>query len=583
MSDQLVVQSAQPKSVSTYTILANGNQLSDSVDVLSIVVNKEVNRIPSATILIKDGSAAERGFAVSNGEDLKPGNSIEIKAGYRNDEETIFSGLIIKHSVKVRQDISVLKIECRHQAIKMTLKLNSAYYYEQSDLEIAEQLCQNHGLTPSVSGDTPTHEEIVQYDSTDWDFMLCRAEANGLWVIPADGGNIEIKKPDFGQEPALQLEYGATIKELDAEIDARLQYNQVKAISWNAADQALLDQVEASDPGVPPAGNISSSDLANTLDNASWTIRHISANETELKSWADGRWQKQKLGKIRGKMKIDGTERALPGVIIEMTNVGERFEGKVMATGVSHVLEKSNWETHIQFGESPRLFAQQYRISQPRAAALLPPVSGLQIGVVTALENDPQGEDRIQVRLPIVDNANDGIWMRLACQNAGADRGFVFRPEIGDEVVVGFLSSDPRKGVVLGSLHSSSNPAPVTGSDDNHEKAYVSRSGVRIDVNDDLKTFSITTPGGHTFLMSDDEQSIKLEDSHGNKIVMDSNGIEIESIKDLKLKSAVDAKLEAGANAELGASANLKLSGSGGAELSSSGSAKVSGSIVQIN
>ena len=75
---------------------------------------------------------------------------------------------------------------------------------------------------------------------------------------------------------------------------------------------------------------------------------------------------------------------------------------------------------------------------------------------------DPDGEHRVRVKLPLVNNADDGVWARVASLDAGNDRGFFFRPEIGDEVVVGFFDDDPRRPVMLGMLHSSAKAAPLT-------------------------------------------------------------------------------------------------------------------------
>jgi uncharacterized protein involved in type VI secretion and phage assembly len=154
---------------------------------------------------------------------------------------------------------------------------------------------------------------------------------------------------------------------------------------------------------------------------------------------------------------------------------------------------------------------------------------------------------------------------------------------VDDEVVVGFLNSDPRFGIILGKLHSSKNAAPITASNNNHEKGYVSRSEMKMVFDDDKKIITIETPGGHKAILNDEETSITLEDSNGNKLVMNQDGIEIESIKDFKIKAAKDIKGEADFNLELKAGANAKVEGSAGAELSSGAATAVKGSIVQIN
>src|SRR5690606_9189119 len=137
----------------------------------------------------------------------------------------------------------------------------------------------------------------------------------------------------------------------------------------------------------------------------------------------------------------------------------------------------------------PEWFAQTYNLQQPLAGALMPPIQGLHIGVVTKLEDDPQGEDRIMVRLPTIDSADEGIWSRISTLDAGKNRGTFFRPEIGDEVIVGFINNDPRFAVILGMCNSSEKSAPLATSDDNHEKGYVSRSEMKMIFNDEKKTF----------------------------------------------------------------------------------------------
>ena len=581
MSEVNVIPSNKPKSVSTYSILVDGNKISEEFTVMSIVVQKEINTITKATLLLQDGSAAEQGFPSSNAEELVPGKQIEILAGYQTDEETIFKGIVIKHSLKVRKSASVLVVECRHEAIKMTTKLKNNYFHEVKDDAIVEQLCQEYGL--SVDSDAPnfTHKEMVQFNATDWDFIACRAEENGYWITTTEGTKLSFKAPDFSQEAILTLAYGGTIKELDAEIDARHQYEALKSIGWNQAEQTVVHS-EGADPQVPAVGNISAVDLAGTTKNDALEIRHTSLDESELQVWASSFLQRQRLAKIRGKLKIDGIHTPLPGHVIELENVGERFEGKVMVSGVRHHIEKGNWETYIQFGVSTIRFAEKFEIEQPPASALVPAVQGLQIGVVTNLE-DPDGEERIQVRMPMVHDSDEGAWMRLCSLDAGENRGWVSRPEIDDEVIVGFLNADPRFGVILGKVHSSKNTAPFAAANDNHEKGFQSREALKLVFDDEKKSIALETPGGHKFIMNDDDTSITLEDSNGNKIVMSADGIEIESIKDIKVKASVDLKMESGANAEIKGGANAKMEGSAAAELSSSGATTVKGSVLQLN
>ena len=222
------------------------------------------------------------------------------------------------------------------------------------------------------------------------------------------------------------------------------------------------------------------------------------------------------------------------------------------------------------------------KFSDKQAASLLPGINGLQIGVVSQLENDPDGEDRILVKIPVINADDEGIWCRTALLDAGDNRGTFFRPEIGDEVIVGFINDDPRDGVVLGALHSSAKPAPVSATDDNHIKGIYTRSEMKLEFDDDKSSITLETPGGNKVLIDDDSGTIVLEDLNGNKIEMSSDGIVIESAAALELKATTDFKVE-GVNLTQKAQASFKAEGSAGAEISSSGQTVVKGSIVMIN
>ena len=582
MANERTIPSDESKSVATFCILSGGNEVSKEYHVLSITVNKEVNRIASATIILLDGEAAAQTFEISNKQEFEPGKEIEIKMGYRGTDETVFKGIVIRHGIKVRKKTSVLVIECKDKAVKMTVACKSKYFKETKDSDIMEDIIGPYNLEKDIAASTVTHKHLVQYNCTDWDFILCRADANGLLCV-TDNGKLKISKPQFSGDTALTIQYGATVHDLDAEIDARLQFKTVKGSTWRHTDQELLDSVEAQDPGVPDTGNLSSSTLAAVINENEFRLYHSGQmDEPELQAWVNSKMLKHKLAKIRGRVKTDGTAKVSPGQLIQLNGAGERFNGKLFVTGIRHQLEKGTWETVFQFGINPDWFAQTYSVQQPMSGALLPAIQGLQTGIVTQLQDDPDGEDRILVRLPVIHKEDEGVWCRICTLDAGENRGTFFRPEIEDEVIIGFINNDPRHGIVMGMLNSSVKPAPLKGADDNHEKGYVSRSEMKFIFNDDKKSIQIETPGGNKMIITEEDKKIHLEDQNGNKLTMDKDGVKIESVKDIILKAANDIKAE-GVNINMKGSAQTKVEGSAGAELSSGATTTVKGSMVMLN
>ena len=171
----------------------------------------------------------------------------------------------------------------------------------------------------------------------------------------------------------------------------------------------------------------------------------------------------------------------------------------------------------------------------------------------------------------------------MAAVDAGDERGFFFRPELGDEVVLGFLNDDPRQAVVLGMLHSSARPAPLQGTDDNHEKVYQSRSRMKISFNDDTKVMRLETPAGNAITLSENDKSVKIADQNGNTLEMTESGILIESSREITLKAGTELKLESGTALSVKGGTELKLEGTSGTEVSSSGVTKVKGTLLQLN
>ena len=591
MSNDRIIPTAGQGSVVTHSLLIDGKQVAPTVEVLSIVTEKEANRVPSARIVLRDGDAAAEDFPLSNGSDFVPGGEIEIKAGYASDEATLFKGIIVKNGIKVRgRGSSALVLDCRDVAVKMTIGRNSGYFVDKTDAAVMEELIGGHNLSADVASTSVTHADLVQYHVSDWDFLLTRAEANGMLVV-VDDGNIGVQPPKLSGSADLSIRFGDTVYEFDAEIDARHQFQSVRSYTWDHSAQEVL-QKDGSPPSSTSAqGNLSETDLAATIGLDEFALRHSGRLDAgELKAWADATLLRSSLAKIVGRAKIRGFAAIKPGQLIELNGVGERFSGTAFIAAVRHEIVHGTWHTDLQFGLPPDAFARRKDIMDVAAAGLVPAVHGLHIGVTTKLEGDPDGEDRIQVRLPLIDPAADGIWARWLCPDAGRARGVFFRPEIGDEVIGGFLDQDPRDPGVLGMVHSSQHPAPIPLSDDNHEKAIVTREQLRVHFDDDKKVITINTPGGNSVVLSDDEQSIKLEDQHGNSVTLNSDGITLDGSKvtitaqqEVSIEAGTDLKAQSGTNTEIKASAQFKAEGSAGAELKSSAIATIKGSLVQIN
>ncbi|MFL0146580.1 phage baseplate assembly protein V [Tenacibaculum maritimum] len=102
-------------------------------------------------------------------------------------------------------------------------------------------------------------------------------------------------------------------------------------------------------------------------------------------------------------------------------------------------------------------------------------------------------------------------WVRVLTPDGGKsdkvsmNRGFVFIPEVNDQVLVSFRYNDPNRPFILGSL-------------------YNGRTGVGGDKENKIK--SITTRSGSTVTFDDNEGkgNITVSDPSGNAVVLNGDG-----------------------------------------------------------
>ena len=393
--------------VATSKVFSDGKDITNSYTILSIAVSRVVNRVPLATLKLRDGSPAEEKFAASEGADIIPGKQLEIAMGYDSKDQSIFKGVSVKQTIKVAADgDSLLMVECRGVVAKLTIGRHSRYFQDSKDSDaIGSIIGRYKGLSAAVEDTDVQHAELVQHYVTDWDFILSRAEMNGRIVLAedlAEDSVLKVKRPATQGKPLITLTYGANLLGFEAEMDARCQYPSVKAQAWSYTNQGLVE-TEAVEPSVNAQGNLSGETLAQAMALPAWELRHGGwVAEQELQVWADAQLLKSRLAKIQARVTMDGYPAAKPDAVIKLAGVGQRFNGLAYVSGIRHEVNGGAWTTHMQLGLDSKWFYKEPDIVEKPAAGLLPGVNGLQIGVVVQLEGDPDGEDRILVKSTIV-------------------------------------------------------------------------------------------------------------------------------------------------------------------------------------
>ncbi|WP_337966020.1 type VI secretion system tip protein VgrG [uncultured Flavobacterium sp.] len=526
--------------IATFVVKVNGTAIADELSVLSVHIEKKVNRIASAKVTILDGEANTGEFPASSSSVFVPGAEISIEAGYDNNNVVVFSGLIMSQTIRIDNLVgSALEIECRDKAIKMIVGRKSLTYSKQKDSAIISSIIGNYsGITPDITATTTTWPEQVQFYVTDWDYILALAEANGL-IVTTLNGKISVFPPDKNSSSVLTVTYGDSLLEFNAKLNAVTQLGSATANSWDFKTQAVVNGTASAN--VAGSGNLTTKKLSEVIGLETYQLQTSAPLESaDLTNWSKAQIIKSEYSKIMGEAKFQGTNLVDPGKYMTFDGIGDRFNGDYLIGGVVHDLSQGNWITEVTLGLSPFWFTEEPDVMAPPASGLVPGAKGLFNATVKKMYEDPDSQYRILVDVPLLDPNGEGIWARMTNFYSTSGAGAFFMPEVGDEVILGFINEDPRYPIILGSLYSSTTIKPFAGLDPNQKnttKAIVSKSGISVQFDDEKKIWTVATPNKNTIIISDEDKKITIKDENENSIVMSSSGIDLSSQKNINISA----------------------------------------------
>ena len=150
--------------------------------------------------------------------------------------------------------------------------------------------------------------------------------------------------------------------------------------------------------------------------------------------------------------------------------------------------------------------------------------------------NDPKGLGRVRVQFIWQEKYKTQTpWIRVVQPHAGADKGFYFIPEIGEEVLVDFEDQNAERPFVVGSNYNGKEFSKYHTSG-NDKKVIHTRSGTKIIFNDGEGSVFIEDPSGNTYLM----------DGQGNINVSAPKNISFTAGENVNIKAGTNCIMEVG-------------------------------------
>ncbi|MCG8852284.1 hypothetical protein G1K91_12755, partial [Tenacibaculum finnmarkense] len=247
-------------------------------------------------------------------------------------------------------------------------------------------------------------------------------------------------------------------------------------------------------------------------------------------------------------IKVTGAQRGIDSFNVK--NYGEYIITKITHTATG----SSEYCNEFEAISSGIAILPEPSVSLPEASPQL----------ATVLSNeDPAQKGRVQVQFQWQRAGMKTSWIRVMTPDAGSsdnhtqNRGHVFVPEVGDQVMVGFRYNDPNRPFVMGSMYHGNNGAG--GQDQNNIKSIITKSGHVLEFNDTNNSESITITDKNNNIIFIDTANKSIRISAPENISISSKNIDITASENLTMSAGKNMGINTGDDMNIGAGDNLNM------------------------
>lgn len=514
------------------------------VHFVNLELNQGFNQHHTCDILVNYEEIDKTGWMSDPVGILKNiGESLSVEFTHRQTgESNIFLGIIRNIRLLGRHG---QKNNILFQAVSQTIKLDGKPAMDSFSEQILENIV-SEAVDNSGNGAKliikPKYKRQIEFISmwneTCFDFLNRLSSLYGEAFYSDNGSNIYFGLPLLDE--AIPIMYDVEMTSM--ELEASLKPSKFQQYAYSVEDdQEWVSETTPTSPKTYGYQKVVSekSDLIFNMEN----IHSFNAN-VDMYGAMTEMIDLERSRDIADMLVLKGTTQTCKIGIGKVVNIAypkgmkiDTTSGDFLITQVTHTINQEG--TYSNSFTGIRAALEQIPVSQVKI-----PTADSQRAIV--IDNaDPRKMGRVRVQFQWQKKFNKTTnWIRVQSLDAGGDtgagRGFIFIPEIGDEVMVNFINSDPSKPYVSGSMFPKSTARG--GLEDNHLKSIITRSGHTVLFNDADETLSIT-----------------IKDKNGNVIHLDTKGknIEITAPETITL-TATDIKMKASNNIEMQAEASIK-------------------------
>ena len=283
------------------------------------------------------------------------GKQFVIKLG---SGATLFDGKIMALEANFPEgqasELNVLA-EDRMQDLRMTRRTRT--FENVSDSDVMNQIANEHGLSPSINVNSPTHVVLAQVNQSDLAFLRARACAIDaeLWI---EGSTLNAKSRTDRINGSVELTYGNKLREFSALADLANQRTSLVLSGWDVSSKSAIKH-EADDSvisGELNGGESGASILKSAFGERKEELAHmvpLTSRQAQVEAESVFKATARRFIVGRGVAEADTALRV--GRYVELKGLGPLFSGKYYVSEVRHVFDNAKGIRTEFTGERPGL------------------------------------------------------------------------------------------------------------------------------------------------------------------------------------------------------------------------------------
>ena len=364
--------------------------------------------------------------------------------------------------------------------------------------DVVKKLCAEAKVQLELN---PAYKEnkdyICQYEESDFDFIRRLAYQYQEWMY-FDGTKLIFGKPRKLADP-IRLEYGTTLSSLDIGLQTLARSEQVFSYHSGADREMQRMTPDLAYGHDKLSGDAFRASLGMFSKPARQHALPRISDESELINYM-GRKQAAETAETHyitaesqvPTLRVGSVVSLYSSFLERVGNISKESLGDFIIIEITHEVSQGSYYKN-------RFKAIPATIKAMPSPKVRMPLAETQMA--TVLSNaDPEGKGRVRVRMNWQTDGMQTGWVRVMTPDGGSssdvksNRGFVFIPEVGDQVLLGFRHGDPARPYVMGSLFNGTTGGG--GGQGNNCKSLTTKSGSSLKLDDSAGSVTLHDKGG---------------------------------------------------------------------------------------